>query len=384
LGIFIATAAAKTGIIGTLAEALKGLNTAIGGDETLDRHKQRLKLYEEMKMLEASLRAGISEGEIAGSVSREQVIARVKEIKEELKQLDVAGQKAFESATKLSTIGAAQKLDSGRKPKEEKKRREQIFGEEDLADREFQRKAQEAMRRSEEEWERQEEAEDKKLRAELERATEAEQKKQQHLEEEWRKAEEQRAKHIQEVADKEAKQWADAGAAIGGAFASSLISSLDTLASGGELDAAAITGDILAAVVATAVSLIPGGGAFAGMAGQLVKTGINAASGGNKRRRHNGGWAGDGMARYHLGTWVGTDEEAAILQTGERVLSRSEVSSMGGRRGVESAVRGGGGQINIQTFDAGSFREIFSGRARQGIIDANRIGRGVSSFFGGR
>ena len=93
------------------------------------------------------------------------------------------------------------------------------------------------------------------------------------------------------------------------------------------------------------------------------------------------------MARYHAGTWVGSDEEAAILQNGERVLSRSEVSAMGGPPGVESAVRGrsGGSTVNIQTFDVGSFREIFQGRGGRGLLDAARTGVGAPALlFGGR
>ena len=84
---------------------------------------------------------------------------------------------------------------------------------------------------------------------------------------------------------------------------------------------------------------------------------------------------------------VGSDEEAAILQNGERVLSRSEVSAMGGPPGVESAVRGrsGGSTVNIQTFDAGSFREIFQGRGGRGLLDATRTGVGAPALlFGGR
>lgn len=210
--------------------------------------------------------------------------------------------------------------------------------------------------------------------------------------EEKREESEYKRKREKEKHDLEERRrdYEQAGAAIGGAFANALSSALSQLAEGGEIDAVSMTADILGAVVSAAVSLIPGFGAFAGIAGSLAGTGVRAigaaAGGGPKRRRHDGGWAGDGMSRYHLGTWVGPDEEAAILQNGERVVSRSEVSAMGGPRGVEKAIngRGGGGVVNIQTFDAGSFREIFSGRGRQGLIDAQRTGHGVASFFGGR
>lgn len=203
--------------------------------------------------------------------------------------------------------------------------------------------------------------------------------------EEARLAEEQDKAHAKEEA-----RYAKAGEDIGTAFASSLSNSIGQLAEGQEMDLGETVGDILAAVLGVAGAVIgsailPGagtaiGGAIGGIAGSAIK-------GATRRKRHSGGYAGDGMARYHTGTWVGSDEEAAILQNGERVLSRSEVSAMGGPRGVEGAVRGrgGGSTVNIQTFDAGSFREIFQGRGGRGLLDAARTGVGAPALlFGGR
>ena len=59
---------------------------------------------------------------------------------------------------------------------------------------------------------------------------------------------------------------------------------------------------------------------------------------------------------------------------------------MGGKAGVEAAIGGrGGSTVNIQTFDAGSFRELFGGRGGRGLLDAARTGLGVpAQLFGGR
>jgi len=60
----------------------------------------------------------------------------------------------------------------------------------------------------------------------------------------------------------------------------------------------------------------------------------------NAPRMHNGGWAG-----------LKSDEVPAILQRGERVLSRKESRAYGGGNG------GGAVTVNIMTRDAESFRQ---------------------------
>ena len=98
-------------------------------------------------------------------------------------------------------------------------------------------------------------------------------------------------KVVSDAADKGAaaakaktKEWADAGAAIGGAFASSLSSAIDQLASGKELDVGETVGDILAAVLQVAGTAIgtvyggPMGGAVGGMLGGLAGSGVKALS----------------------------------------------------------------------------------------------------------
>lgn len=201
--------------------------------------------------------------------------------------------------------------------------------------------------------------------------------------EEARLADEQDKAHAKEEA-----RYAKAGEDIGTAFASSLSSSIGQLAEGQEMDLGETVGDILAAVLGVAGaalgSAIPGlgtvaGGLIGGLAGSAIK-------GVTRRKRHSGGYAGDGMARYHAGTWVGSDEEAAILQNGERVLGRHEVAAMGGPQGVERAVRGGGGTtINVSTLDGSTAREYFERAGGRALIDAVRSGRGAPRLlWGGR
>lgn len=191
------------------------------------------------------------------------------------------------------------------------------------------------------------------------------------------------------IIKKQDDQWASAGAAIGGAFAGALSNAIADLASGGEADVGETIGSILASVLAVAGSVLgnivaPGvGGAIGGALGGLAGAGIKAAT---RRKRHDGGYAGD-FPRYHAGTWVGSDEEAAILQNGERVLSRPEVSAMGGPRGVERAVNGGGGgmTINVSTFDGSTAREYFEKQGGRALQNTLRTGRGVlPGLLGGR
>jgi hypothetical protein len=52
---------------------------------------------------------------------------------------------------------------------------------------------------------------------------------------------------------------------------------------------------------------------------------------------HTGGWIGE-LPRAHRGLWM--DEVPLIGQAGERMLSRAEVATMGGRASVDRAARG--------------------------------------------
>lgn len=170
------------------------------------------------------------------------------------------------------------------------------------------------------------------------------------------------------------------GEAIGSVFANAIASQLNKLAAGEELSMEDTIIDILSGVASVALSAAGFGWAapLVGAAGNLAKS---AARGGKK---HEGGWMG--APRMHDGAWVGADEQPAVLQTGERVLSRQEVRDMGGPRGVDAAARGGGGgaRITVQTLDGSTAREYFERAGGRALLNAVRTGRGAPALlFGG-
>lgn len=180
----------------------------------------------------------------------------------------------------------------------------------------------------------------------------------------------------------EAQQWQQAAASIGAAFVNALTAELDKLLSGEEMDLGESIGNILASVLAVAGTVIggiagPGGAAIGGAVGGLAGMGIKAAT---RRPRtqpktyHDGGWVG--LPRFHYGGFMGGDERGAIVQTGERVLSRREVADMGGPAGVESAARGRGVTLVLNTLDAMSTRDFFTDRGGRGFERAVKSGRG--------
>ena len=184
----------------------------------------------------------------------------------------------------------------------------------------------------------------------------------------------------------EAQKAKHAADAIGSAFVNALSDQLQKLSSGGEFDIALFVGDLLAAAAATAASVIGAaygmpalGSAVGNLAAMGIRAGAGAISAGNHKKYHSGGWVGDEaeLPRYHSGTWVGPDEQAAILQRGERVLSRQEVGQMGGRAGVDRAVRGGPAlNVNLMAIDSKSAAESFMTDLGVGLRRALRSGRG--------
>lgn len=189
-------------------------------------------------------------------------------------------------------------------------------------------------------------------------------------------------KHNAEMArmqKRQEEQWRQAGDRMGAALVDAIGQQLLRLAEGGDVDPAEMAGDVVATVlgiVGTAVGTYFGapqlGSAIGGLAGGVARVGIRAAAG---KKKHDGGW----IERYHDGGWpMGSDEVPAILQTGERVLSRREVSAMGGPKGVDRAARGPSGDVYITAMDAYSFQEQFGGdgRGARGIYNAIRVGRG--------
>lgn len=211
------------------------------------------------------------------------------------------------------------------------------------------------------------------------------------------KAQDKAAKEAADAAKKREHEWKQTGDAIGAAFVNALSTQLEKLSSGGEFDVTAFMGDILAAtagIAATAIGTYLGAPAIGAAVGNLAAMGIHAGFSGLKghpraaRTYHSGGWVGDEahLPRYHSGNWIGPEEQPAILQHGERVLSRSEVAGMGGSQGVENMVRGGGASrvvVNVTALDAKSAAESFESEVGKGLRRALRSGRGdMPALFG--
>lgn len=194
--------------------------------------------------------------------------------------------------------------------------------------------------------------------------------------EKWQRVAHERAKAAKEAKDHAAQQGGEVGAALVNAFAAQI----DKLGQGGELDAGAMFADILGTILQVGGALLggivgPGGAAIGGALGGLAASGVRGLS--RLGKQHTGGWIG--APRFHSGGWPGVDEVPAVLQSGERVLSRSEVSAMGGPSGVESAARGRGGggvTINVSAIDSRSSREYFEGDGARAMLNARRTGRG--------
>lgn len=190
---------------------------------------------------------------------------------------------------------------------------------------------------------------------------------------------------------KKERDAAAAADAIGAAFVGALAEQLSKLAEGGEFDAALFVSEILASVVGVAGGIIgtalgsPAVGAAIGnLAAMGIRAGGSAMSAAAKKERttktfHAGGWVGDEaeLPRYHSGAWIGADEQMAILQHGERVLSRREVAGMGGPAGVDSAARGGPSMVvHVTALDAKSAADGFVGGVARGMRDALNRGQG--------
>ena len=178
--------------------------------------------------------------------------------------------------------------------------------------------------------------------------------------------------------EKEEARMAQAGERLGQALVTAFTDQLNELASGGEFDVGSFFGSLFEGILGFFGSLLPGGGiasALVGGIGKLGGGGIRAA-GKAAKRHHDGAW----IESFHSGGWpsMGGDEQPAILQTGERVLSRREVSRMGGQSGVDRAAQGGGGGLTVvvNAVDQESVRGLFEGRGGRAMRDAVRLGRG--------
>ncbi len=199
-----------------------------------------------------------------------------------------------------------------------------------------------------------------------------------------RKMEAEHARAALEAAQKESAKWAQMGETLGASFVNALTGELDKLAAGGEFDLAGFIAGLLPVLGSVVGSLVPGlGTALGGALGGLAGVGVRAAT-----RHHDGGWIG--VPRFHGGGWpgVGPDEVPAVLQMGERVLSRSEVARAGGPDAVERMASGDGGGarfvVHVSAVDAKGVREFFEAQGGRGFYDALRTGQGIlTPVFGG-
>lgn len=172
---------------------------------------------------------------------------------------------------------------------------------------------------------------------------------------------------------KQEAMMAQAGDRMGAALVNAFADQLGQLAAGGEFDVAGFFGGLITAIGGIVGAIMPGlGGVLIG-AGAALLGGI--VKGAGHKRHHDGAW----VESFHGGGWpaMGGDEQPAVLQTGERVLSRREVARMGGQQGVDRAAGGGQGlTVNVQAVDGESVRQLFEGRGGRAILNAVRLGRG--------
>lgn len=202
------------------------------------------------------------------------------------------------------------------------------------------------------------------------------------------KAQEDAAKQLAEIHKAKSDQATQAGVAIGAAFVNALTDQLARLAAGEELDPAIFVSEILAGVIGAAAGVVatafPAYAPLISAAGNLAALGVRAGGSAlakkGRRSYHTGGWVGDEaeLPRYHSGAWIRPDEQMAVLQQGERVLSRAEVTAMGGPRGVDGAAGGArpGFVVNVSALDAKSAAESFVSGVDRGLRDALRTGQG--------
>lgn len=197
-------------------------------------------------------------------------------------------------------------------------------------------------------------------------------------------------------------EMTSAGMKIGNALSSALVGAIEAAMDGGEFDVLGAVADVAFAVAAIAADAIISIYAENPALGQAVGAGIGAI-GGLEHHARASAWKSEQAAKapktHHDGGWIepeyfhtggmvlGTDERAAVLQTGEAVLSRSEVARNGGRSGVEALRRSGGrGGVNVyvSTMDAQSVTEAFQDKSGRGLVDAARTGQGpLALLFAG-
>jgi hypothetical protein len=200
------------------------------------------------------------------------------------------------------------------------------------------------------------------------------------------------AKTQADAVKKKEQQWKQAGDQIGAAFINALADQLAKLAEGGEFDVALFVGEILAATVGTAATIIGtayGAPAVGAAVGNLAAMGIRAGAAGiskanrqNRQTYHDGGSI-ESWPRYHSGGLM-PGEVPIIAQEGEYMWSRADVARAGGSSNV-AAMAKGGGRVNVyvSAIDSRSVAESAERDLGKGVRRALRSGRGdLPAIFG--
>ncbi len=221
------------------------------------------------------------------------------------------------------------------------------------------------------------------------RAEEDQQKEDQRLQKLANEAMAKATKDAQHEQEAEMKMWQSIGEKTGQLFIDAIGKTLNDAISGNGKSSSfqSILGGLVQGVLSIVFGAVLGPMGSKAIADTKIGTTISGEydepgrgsasdlSGG--QTSHDGSW----IERFHSGGWPrgGRDEVPAVLQTGERVLSRAEVGRMGGRAGVDAAAggRGGGGMsVTVQAFDTVGVRDFFADRGGRGLVNALRVGRG--------
>ncbi len=392
------SAGTGTGLIGSLTEALRGMHTALGGDSQVERNKARVGLQDELMGVQAytsRYRKADQGGKktmwdeylmaregFPGAQSPEQVLAREKEIRAALAKLDEEGAAQFgplastnpnDGATKKNAEGAAKSAADAQKEREAAAKAAQAA---------WQARSDEIRKRETAATEKFNSEELDRVTKEAKDAAKVKADAAEKAAKDAERAAADMAKRAADAAAAEQEQMRQAGEALGVAFVGGLSTQLAKLAGGGEFDMAEFLISLLPVLGGIAGTALggPAGTALGGALGGGAAAILTAAKG---RKMHDGGWVGD-LPRYHNGTWAG-DEHAAILQAGERVLSKREVSAMGGRQGVDGAARGGGSvSVTVNTLDGSTASEFYRRQGGRALFNALRTGGGnLQPVFGG-
>jgi hypothetical protein len=400
-GFFIAEAGQKTGVVNALTEAMRGLQTAMGGNESYNKNQKLGAIYDEMTTIQNAL-ANKADTWTNG-VDKSAAVARLKALAQQAKDMraePVLGDKPLSGSNTTAAAGSIRGAseDSDAAANRAKKNAE-ILRDEEKDYRKFLSDQEDAQRKSDDK----RQAEDLRLlnemtservrheNAEAKRtqdAYEAQTKETERRNELEKRALEQEWKERAAIVRQQQEAWRQAGDQLGAAMVNALSAQIENMAEGGEFDMGALLENVAIAAVsiaATAVGSYFGQPALGAAIGNLASMGIKYGAAEGRRKHHDGGWIE--AERFHGGGWVGFDETPVIAQPGERMLSRAEVQRMGGGAAVDSMVAGGGGRggvtINVSGFDAKSTREFFQDRGGQGFRRAVQSGRGdLARMFG--